>query len=174
MAAVAAANDPRLIRSLVLYEPGLAAVFAPGSPGAKQAAEEGGRMFGPGAEASKGGDNLQAAFRLIEGALQLQPGEAARQPEQWQARWRDNARTLPLLFSAAPPAVSCDALKGVSKPTLVVVGAETKSFFPVIAERVRECIPGAERAVLPGVNHDAPVRDPAGFSAVVHGFVSKH
>ena len=36
-----------------------------------------------------------------------------------------------------------------------MVGQETKSFFPVIAERVRECIPGAQRAVLPGVNDDA-------------------
>jgi len=79
-----------------------------------------------------------------------------------------------LFFSAPPPAISCEMLKGFAKPTRVLVGAETKSFFPVIAERVRECIPGAERVVLSGVNHDAPIRDPAGFSAAVHEFVSKH
>ena len=88
--------------------------------------------------------------------------------------WRDNARTMLPFLAAPPPAASCDTLKGVSKPTLVLIGSETKSFFPVIAERVRECIPGAERVVLRGVNHDAPVKDPAGFSAAVSRFVSKH
>ena len=43
----------------------------------------------------------------------------------------------------------------------------------MIAERVRECVPGAERGVLRGVNHDGPVKEPAGFSAAVHDFVSK-
>jgi pimeloyl-ACP methyl ester carboxylesterase len=174
VAAVAAANNPQLVQSLVLYEPNLTAVLAPESPEAKQAAEEGARMFGPAANTSKAGDNVQAAFRLVEGALQLQPGEAARQPEQWQAMWRDNARTVPLLFSAPRPAISCDTLKGFTKPTLVLVGEGTRSFFPIIAERVRECIPGAERAVLPGVNHDGPIRDPAGFSAAVGAFISRH
>jgi pimeloyl-ACP methyl ester carboxylesterase len=144
------------------------------SAGAKQAAAEAGRMFGPAAEASKAGDNVQAAFRLVEGALPLQPGEAARQPEQWQARWRDNARTVPLLFAAPPPSVSCDALREFARPTLVVVGQETKLFFPVIAERVRECVPGAERVVLGGVGHGTPLQDPAAFSDAVHAFISKH
>src|SRR4051812_47488055 len=66
---------------------------------------------------------------------------------------------MPSFLSAPPPTASCDMLKGFSKPTLVIIGAETKAFFPVIAERVHECIPGSEWAVLPGVNHDAPVRD---------------
>ena len=174
MAAVAAANNPHLVQSLVLYEPGLETVLAPESPGAKQAAGEAAPMFGPAVTASKAGDQFGATLRLIEEVFQMQPGEAARQPEQWQAMWRDNARTMPPLLAAPPPAASCDTLKGVSKPTLVLIGAETKSFFPVIAERVRECIPGAERVVLRGVNHDAPVKDPAAFSAAVSRFVSKH
>ena len=174
VAAVAAANNPRLVASLVLYEPPLDTALAPDSPGAKQAAAEAGQMFGPAVTASKAGDQLGATLRLIEEVFQLPPGEAARQPEQWQAMWRDNARTMPPFLSAPPPTASCDTLKGVSSPTLVLVGAETKAFFPVIAERVRECIPGAERAVLSGVNHDAPVRDPAGFAAAVSRFVSKH
>ena len=174
MAAVAAANNPHLLQSLVLYEPGLETVLAPESPGAKQAAGEAARMFGPAIAASKAGDQFGATLRLIEEVFQMQPGEAARQPEQWQAMWRDNARTMPPLLAAPPPAASCDRLKGVSNPTLVLIGAETKSFFPVIAERVRECIPGAERVVLRGVNHDAPVKDPAAFSAAVSRFVSKH
>jgi pimeloyl-ACP methyl ester carboxylesterase len=174
VAAVAAVNNPRLVASLVLYEPALGTVLVPESPEAKQAAAERAPMFGPAVAASNAGDHVQATLRLIEGVFQLPPGEAARQPEQWQAMWRDNARTVPLLFAAPPPAATCDMLQGFTKPTLVLIGEETKSFFPVIAERVRACIPGAERVILSGVNHDAPVRDPAGFSAVVSQFVSKH
>jgi pimeloyl-ACP methyl ester carboxylesterase len=43
----------------------------------------------------------------------------------------------------------------------------------VIAERMRECIPGAERVILPGVTHNGPTLDPTGFSTAIQQFVSK-
>jgi pimeloyl-ACP methyl ester carboxylesterase len=67
VAAIAAANNPHLIRSLVLYEPGLNTVLAPDGAGAKQAAEDAARMFGPAVAAMQAGDNERATFRLVEG-----------------------------------------------------------------------------------------------------------
>lgn len=175
VATIAAVNNPQLVQSLVLYEPSLGTVLSPESAEAKRAAAERAQMFGPALAANKAGDAKGAAFRLIEGVFLLAEGEAARQPERWQEMWRDNARTIPVMFSALPPpAVSCDTLAGFTKPALLVLGEGTKSFFPVIAERISQCIPGAEQVVLAGVNHDAPVRDPAGFSNAVREFVSKH
>lgn len=172
VAAVAALSNPHLVASLVLYEPALGTTLAPESPEAKEAAADRTQIFGPVVAASRAGDYVQATHRLVE-ALLLLPGGAARQPERWQAMWRDNARTIPLVLSAPPPAVTCDTLKGLAEPTLVVYGAETRPSFRLVAERVRECIPGAEQVVLPGVMHDAMLRDPAGFAAAVREFVSK-
>ena len=37
-----------------------------------------------------------------------------------------------------------------------------------------ECLPNAEVATLPGVNHDGPVRDPAGLAAMIEELVATH
>ena len=37
-----------------------------------------------------------------------------------------------------------------------------------------ECLPNAEVATLPGVNHDGPVHDPAGLAAMIEEFVATH
>ncbi len=172
VAALVALNSPHLVASLVLYEPTLATALPADSPEAKEAAADRAQAFGPAVAASRAGDQVGAIHRMVEALLRLEGG-ADRQPEPWRAMWRDNARTLPLAITAPAPAVSCDALRGLATPTLVVFGAETRSSFRLVAERVHECIPGAERVVLPGVGHDALHRDPAGFSAAVRAFVSK-
>lgn len=38
----------------------------------------------------------------------------------------------------------------------------------------RLSLPQGETAVLPNVNYDGPVRDPAGLAAVIEDFVAKH
>jgi hypothetical protein len=37
-----------------------------------------------------------------------------------------------------------------------------------------ECLPQAEVATLPNVNHNGPVRDPVGFAAMIEEFVANH
>jgi pimeloyl-ACP methyl ester carboxylesterase len=86
----------------------------------------------------------------------------------------ENARTMPLLWSAAPWEVTCDMLKGFDKPTLVVHGAESNAYWVHVAEVMDECLPQAEVAAQPKVNHDGPVRDPAGFAAMIEAFVARH
>lgn len=122
---------------------------------------------------------LTMALRMLNERAELARRLAAAQRKRGRLvsadAWDANTHKMEAaLLAAPPPAASRDALRGVSSPTLVLVGAEMKALFPVIAEHVRECIPGAERGALPGVNHDAPVRDPAGFAATVSRFVSKH
>jgi hypothetical protein len=41
------------------------------------------------------------------------------------------------------------------------------------SDAIGKCVPGALQIVLLVVNHDGPVRDPAGFSTAVIGFLSK-
>jgi pimeloyl-ACP methyl ester carboxylesterase len=175
VALVVATKDPSLVRSLVLYEAAAASVLPPDSAEARQAAADRARTTGPAVNATKAGDPQKGVQLLIEGVFQLPPGGASQAADTWQTIWRDNARTLPVMFAAPPPPPTpCDTLKLLSKPTLVVSGEKTAGFFPIIDASLVKCIPGAQRAVLPHVNHDAPARDPAAFSRVILDFLSKH
>jgi pimeloyl-ACP methyl ester carboxylesterase len=86
----------------------------------------------------------------------------------------DNARVVPLLLAAPPPpAITCDMLKGFTRPTLVMRGEKTLKWYALISEAITKCVPGARKVILQNVNHDGPVRDPSTFSAAVFEFLSR-
>jgi pimeloyl-ACP methyl ester carboxylesterase len=104
----------------------------------------------------------------------MEPGGFESQPQERQAMQLDNARTTPLLVSGPGPEVTCDMLGQFDKPVLVVHGGDSNAFWVQIAEGVAARLPRAEIAVLPGVNHDGPVRDPAGLAVIIEEFVARH
>jgi pimeloyl-ACP methyl ester carboxylesterase len=174
VATTAAVNNPSLIRSLILYEATAISVLPPGSAEGKAAREDRGRIFAPAAAASKAGDPVKATRLLLESVFQLPPGGSDREPQAFQTMWDDNARTTPLVFAAPPPPdITCDVLKNFTQPTLVMRGEKTQPFYVMIHEAISKCVPDAVQIVLPNVNHDGPVRDPAAFSAAVIEFLSK-
>jgi pimeloyl-ACP methyl ester carboxylesterase len=82
---------------------------------------------------------------------------------------------MPLFWNAPPlEGLTCDKLRAFDRPTLIVYGAESSAFFVDIAQGMGECLPGAEVAVQPKVNHDGPVHDPAGLASMIEEFVAKH
>ncbi len=175
VAATAAVSDPSLVRSLILYEANVISVLPAESPEGKIAREDRARMFGPVvAAASETGDFIKAAKLLQEVAFQLRPGEFNSLPEDLRTVLLDNARVVPLMFAAPPPPViTCDMLKDFTRPTLVMRGEKSRAFFTLISEAITKCVPGAQQVILQNVNHDAPVRDPAAFTAAIFEFLSK-
>lgn len=173
VATAAALENPDLVQSLILFEPALSSLVEEGEAG-DAAREAEGEMFGPVTAAVEEGDAEEATRLLIEGVFQMPPGGFDRQPQELRAIQLDNARTMPLLWSALPWEVTCDMLKAFDKPTLIVHGAESNPYWPHVAEVMEECLPQAEIAAQPKVNHDGPVRDPAGFAAMIEDFVAKH
>jgi pimeloyl-ACP methyl ester carboxylesterase len=175
VAATAAVNNPSLIRSLILYEASVISVLPAGSAEGKAAREDRGRIFAPAVAASKAGEPVKATRLLLEAVFQLPPGGSDREPPAFRTMWDHNARTTPLGFAAPPPPdLTCDVLKNFTQPTLVMRGEKTQPSFVMINEAISKCVPGAVQVVLPNVNHDGPVRDPAAFSAAVIEFLSKH
>jgi pimeloyl-ACP methyl ester carboxylesterase len=175
VAATAAVNDPSLIRSLILYEATVISVLPAESLEGKTAREDWAEIAGPYVAAAKAGDFLKAAKLLLEAVFQLLPGEFDSWPGDWQTWLLENARIVPLLLAAPPPpAITCAMLKEFTPATLVMRGEKTRVFFALTSEAITKCVPGALQIVLPTVNHDGPVRDPAGFSAAVIAFLSKH
>lgn len=173
IATAVALENPDLVQSLVLFEPALSSLVKEGEAG-DAAREAEGRMYGPVTPAVQQGDHEKAMKLLIEGVFQMPPGGWDGQPEALRTMQLENARTMPLLWSAPPWNVTCDMLKGLDEPTLIVHGSESNAYWTHVAEVMDECLPQAEVAVLPNVNHDGPVRDPAGFAALIEGFVAKH
>ena len=173
VATAVALEHPEVVRSLVLFEPAITSMVKEGEAGdaARQAQ---GKMFAPVAAAVAEGDAEKAAVLLIEGVFQLPPRGFSGQPPEVQAVQLDNARTMPLLWSADLGGVTCDMLGTLHKPTLVVCGTESNAYWPHIAETMRECLPDAEVAAQPAASHDGPVRDPAGLAAIIKDFVAKH
>ena len=175
VAATAAVSDPSLVRSLILYEASVISVLPAESPEGKIVREDRARMFGPVvAAASETGDFIKAAKLLQEVVFQLRPGEFNSLPEDLQTVLLDNARVVPLMFAAPPPPViTCDMLKDFTRPTLVMRGEKSRAFFTLISEAITKCVPGARQVILQNVNHDAPWRDPAAFTAAVFEFLSR-
>jgi pimeloyl-ACP methyl ester carboxylesterase len=175
VAATAAISDPSLVRSLILYEAGVLSVLPAESPEGKIVREDRARMFGPVvAAASETGDFIKAAKLLQEVVFQLRPGEFNSLPEDLQTVLLDNARVVPLMFAAPPPsAITCDILKDFTRPTLVMRGEKSRAYFTLISEAITKCVPGARQVILQNVNHDAPWRDPAAFTAAILDFLSK-
>ena len=174
VATEAALKNPSLVRSLILYEPAVWEILSADSPEGKEALEDRGKIFGPAVAANKAGDSIQATRLLLEGVFYLPRGGFDREPKAAQTIWLDNSRTTPLLFAASATAITCDTLKNFSRPTLVLGGEKSSATWRLINDAFSKCIPGARNVTLHSVNHDAPLRDPAGFTTAVIEFVSKH
>lgn len=171
VATAAALANPELVRTLILFEPALSSLVEEGEAG-DAAREAESRMFGPVGPAVQAGNAEKTTRLLIEGVFQMQPGGFDRQPPEIRAVQLENARTMPLLWNAPPWNVTCEMLRGLDRPTLIVHGAESNAYWPHVAEEMAGCMPDARVAAQPGVNHDGPIRDPAGFAALIGDFVS--
>ncbi|MFC7475622.1 alpha/beta fold hydrolase [Dankookia sp. GCM10030260] len=64
-----------------------------------------------------------------------------------------------------------DDLGRLAAPTLLVAGEADALAPPRTMERMRDAIPGARLAVLPGCGHLAHLEDTTGFNAAVAGFL---
>jgi pimeloyl-ACP methyl ester carboxylesterase len=86
---------------------------------------------------------------------------------------RENSRTIPLLFAAPPPALSCDDLKRLGDtPVVVARGAETRTFYNIAAEWAAACIPTSTLVVVPNARHLLPVEDDARFTRLILDFLA--
>lgn len=173
VATVAALKNPSLVRSLILYEPSVMSVLPEASAEGKIAREDRAKMLALSVAASKANDSVKASRLLLEAVFRLPPGGSYRESEALQTMVEENARTTPLALAATPPPdVTCEMLKNLSKPTLVMRGEKTHTAYVLINEAISKFVPGAKQVVLPNVNHDGPLRDPKQFSGAIFEFLS--
>ena len=173
LAAVAAAKDSSLLRTLTLAEPALFALIAD-SPEGKAALQNWSKDMTPLIAALKSGDNLQAV-RQLHAAVTGKPAETFDEvPAGLRQVLLDNARTMPLLFQAAPGTMGCDAWKGLKVPTLIVRGERTQEIFSRTNAAVAKCIAGSREVVIPNASHTMSYDNPAAFNRTVLQFLAQH
>jgi pimeloyl-ACP methyl ester carboxylesterase len=172
VATTAALKDPSLVRSLILYEPTVISVLPEDSPEGKAARRDRAEIYAPVVAASNAGDDNRAIRVLYEAVYGLPPGGFDDEPQATRAGVLENARVMPLLLAAPLPAITCNDLRQFARPTLVIHGEKTRRSWRLISDAISNCVPGAQRVVLPALDHAGPRRDPATFAAAVFRFLS--
>jgi pimeloyl-ACP methyl ester carboxylesterase len=166
-----AVQHPELVRSLTIYEstPG---AFVTDPASLKSLGEDRQTMMGPVIAASKAGD-VSAAARLVPAAVNHQPDFWDTATPDIRSMFLDNARTLPIYFSAPPPPpITCDMLRQIKVPVLISRGEATRTIFRIATEGVANCIPGAKLTIIPNGRHLAMVQKPEAFNETLLQFLS--
>lgn len=72
------------------------------------------------------------------------------------------------------PAVSCEDLKALKVPTLLVSGGQSARFFHAITDELARCLPKHERIEIPDAGHSMHRDDPATYNDKVLKFLAAH
>ena len=172
LAAMVATKEPQLVRTLTLAEPALFSLLAE-FPDGKPALEQWSQGALPMTAALKSGDALGATKLLVALVTGESPDNFEKMPAAFREILIDNARTLPLLFAAPMASVSCDALRSVKVPTLIVRGQRTPELFVKTNELAGRCIAGNRQEVVSGASHAMSYDNPSGFNQAVLGFIDQ-
>ncbi|MGU5816600.1 alpha/beta fold hydrolase [Aeromonas hydrophila] len=161
VALAAALQAPERVRSLYLVEPG-----CPGAldeQGLAAFMTDAGAMFGPVFGQVEAGQLQEAVATLIDGSGG-RPGYFAAQPLKWQQAQLTEAASLPKQLSQSErPDWSPSRLAGLSVPTCIVRGAQTRALFAQVCEALGNAIPACQRLQVADVGHLYPIEQPALF-----------
>ncbi|MFK7965558.1 MAG: alpha/beta fold hydrolase [Burkholderiaceae bacterium] len=149
---------PDLIRSAVHFEP-VTFSLTPEIPGMTAAQSQQFEALPEVFKLMKQKRVGDAAQRFLEVVWDLPKGgaESAVSPAVIKML-RDNGHTISLSMNAPPYSkTTCEVLARIKTPTLVMVGSESKPFFPMLAERQAQCQSNAIVASVKGVNHNGPL-----------------
>lgn len=158
-------DAPELFASALLYEAGLGQYVADDAD-RDAFARDANSLFGAvGAKLAKEGE--EAAVRQLVG-----PG-FARLPDERQALYLSNARTMPLLMGGgeAPTKIGPAKLATIRTPCRVAIGEATRPAFAIPSRHLAAALPCGELTVIPGADHFLPETGPVLFAALVADWI---
>lgn len=167
-----AVQHPELVKRLFLYEPALA-TFVSDPIAAKRAIDDRLEMSRAAKLAANSG-NVESAVQLFMDGVNDHNGAFRSLPDWVQQMMLENARMLPLLFSAPPPPqITCVDLSRLTVPVTVALGGESRMFYRISAEWAAQCIPGARLMTISKARHLWPIQNPKTFSQLALDFLKK-
>jgi pimeloyl-ACP methyl ester carboxylesterase len=161
-----AVEQPALVDALVVYEPAIVS-FVHAPEDAEAAAADRLDMTALARARVREGDTT-SAVRLFMDGVNDRPGSFDGLDEDVQEIMLENGRTLPLLFAAPPPALSCGDLRRLEGRRLVIArGEATRAFYRIAAQWTAACVSRSTLLVVSNARHLLPVEDPETFTSLV-------
>ena len=173
VASLVAMNHAKLVRSLTLADAALFTLLGD-KPEDKAALDAFVKGTEPLMATLKAGDTAGATKQLVALVLNRTPKRFDELSVELRQMLMDNARTLPLLFAEPQVMISCDMLRQVKIPTLVVGGAESPAFFTATNDAIVRCIPGSRLHVVPKAGHAMASDNAPEFNKALLEFIARH
>ena len=129
----------------------------------------------PAAEAFRSGNNEKGVSVFI-GGVTGDTGFYSKMPAEARNMVMSNVlelRGISLSKNVFPP-VSCDDLKKIKTPVLIMTGEKTLRLFSAINEELNKCLPNKETIILPNATHGLEMENPVDFNKIVLAFIDKH
>jgi pimeloyl-ACP methyl ester carboxylesterase len=182
-----AVRHPELVRSMVLAEPPVLSLFMSTPPRPPELL----RLFirrprtacvilgftvktaFPAMKAFRRGDDEQALLTFGSGYLGKQGYEQLSEERRQQLRENVNTLRAQLLGAGFPP-LSEDEVRHVVAPTLLMTGERSPAFPLVLADRLQQLLPNAERVGIPDATHAMTEENAGAVNEAILGFLARH
>jgi len=159
-----------LLRSVVVGERLIAPVSAEGKAAVAAAQKDGEKLR----QAVAAGDLRTAAILQFDGALG-EPGAFEKLPPERQQQILYNARTISRELQRGPSPLTCEQVRTLSVPFLLIRGEKTVAAQRYGFETTLSCLPKtAENAIIPGAPHSWQMRNPQDSAKAILAFIAKH
>ena len=135
-----------------------------------------GKAVFPGIEKFKTNDDEKAA-EIFVSAVMDDSQYFAKHPQRIREIIMANTVQLKgsILYSKTKsPDISCDDLRKIKTPVLLVTGDKSLLFLTLIIKELERCLPNKQKATLPNATHGLEYDNPSEFNKVVLGFIDKH
>jgi pimeloyl-ACP methyl ester carboxylesterase len=167
-----AVRYPDLLRSVVLGE---ASLLPPESSDGKAAVASYQSDLGKARAAALAGNDIMSA-ELVISAILADPNAIESLSPDSKSAVVDNAKTMGPMFKGAPPgALTCQNLKELKVPALVVRGEKTRDAFRFGNEQMLKCLPPTTQSVVvPNARHIWALDNPPAAANEILAFLSNH
>jgi len=185
VAAYLAANEPGLVRSLVLVEPAVSTMLVKnpnnplellalllGSPAvASSVSGFRSKSLNPALKAL-GEGRLDSSVELLSDGIQGEKASLGRLSEETQKMMKDNARTIAELKTAFPVFTKSDCAR-IKCRTLVLNGGQSPLWLRRIGFLLAGSIQGARAVSVRDAHHFPHIENPGEFNSLVLGFLGE-
>jgi pimeloyl-ACP methyl ester carboxylesterase len=169
-----ASNHPGLVRSLVLGEPPAFPILTAVPNGRSYWNDFDRRAWTPARNAFNRGDDEVAVQYFMDGVLG--PGSYDKLSHSARKMLIDNVPALKAEVSSADymSDISCELLRRIQIPTLLVGGELSPELFHRITDEFERCLPNRERITVPNASHAIHNQNARFYNRAVLDFLDRH
>lgn len=168
-------DHPELVRSLTLGEPPIMPLLQNVSGGDTLVNNFITKAAMPAAEAFKNNDQERAVSVFIAAVMGDSSYFSNLPQRDREIMMANTLETRGFVFSKNVfPPVTCDDLKKIKTPVLLLQGDRSPLFLTSIINELDRCLSNKEKATLPHTSHGLEYENPSEFNKIVLGFINKH